>query len=56
MYVVSFIERHQTDVIKKILKHCDLWNDKVPRPPPEVLRAATIEGEPYYGYTFFKPA
>lgn len=27
MKIVSIIDRHQKDVVKKILKHCDLWND-----------------------------
>jgi hypothetical protein len=58
MYVVSFIERHQADVIEKILKHCDLWKDKAPRRPPteEDLRAAATTEEPYYDYTFLEPA
>jgi hypothetical protein len=58
MYVVSFIERHQMDAIEKILKHGDLWKDKVPRrpPPEEDLRAAATTEKPYYGYTFLEPA
>jgi hypothetical protein len=55
MYVVSFIEHHQADVIEKILKHCDLWKDKAPRRPPPEEAAATTE-EPYYDYTFLEPA
>jgi hypothetical protein len=55
MYGVSFIERHQMNVIEKILKHCSLWKDKVPRrPPPE--EAAAITEEPYYDYRFLEPA
>jgi hypothetical protein len=44
--------------IEKILKHCDLWKDKVPRrpSPEEDLRAAATTEEPYYDYTFLKPA
>jgi hypothetical protein len=55
MYGVIFIERHQADVLEKILKHCDLWKDKIPRrPAPEEAAAATEE--PYYGYTFLETA
>ncbi len=35
MKVVAFIEPPQGDVIEKILKHCGLWRDPLPRPPPE---------------------
>jgi hypothetical protein len=28
------IERHQPDVIEKILRHCNLWKEEPPRPPP----------------------
>jgi hypothetical protein len=56
MYVVSFIECHQLDVIEKILKHCDLWKDKIPRkPPPEEETSAATE-EPYYDFPFLEPA
>jgi hypothetical protein len=34
MKVISFIERHRTDVIEKILKHCGLWKETPPRAPP----------------------
>jgi hypothetical protein len=34
MKIISFIERHQSDVIEKILRHCKLWKEEPPRPPP----------------------
>ncbi len=30
MKIISIIDRHQKDVVKKVLKHCDLWNDSSP--------------------------
>ena len=33
MKIVSFIERHQTEVIEKILRYCELWEEA----PPGVL-------------------
>ena len=34
MKVIAFIEPPQADVIEKILRHCGLWRDSAPRPPP----------------------
>jgi len=34
MRIVAFIERHQTEVIEKILRHCGLWEDQAARAPP----------------------
>ena len=31
MRIIAFIERHQRDVIRKILEHCGLWEE--PRAP-----------------------
>ncbi|MBM3883895.1 MAG: IS91 family transposase, partial [Verrucomicrobia bacterium] len=28
MRIVTFIERHQNEVIEKILRHCGLWEDQ----------------------------
>lgn len=39
MKIVSIIDRHQKDVVKKILKHCDLWNDSSPPLAPNLLEA-----------------
>ena len=36
MKVIAFIEPHQDEVIEKILRHCGLWRESAPRPPPEV--------------------
>jgi hypothetical protein len=35
MQVVSFIEPPQADVSEAILKHCDLWQSRSPRAPPD---------------------
>jgi len=32
--IIAFIERHQTDVIEKILRHCGLWEEPSARAPP----------------------
>jgi hypothetical protein len=29
--IIAFIERHQTEVIEKILRHCGLWEDGAAR-------------------------
>jgi len=34
MRVISFIERRQTDVIERILRHCELWDLQID-PDPE---------------------
>jgi hypothetical protein len=34
--VVAFIDPPQGDVIEKILRHCGLWRESAPRPPPDV--------------------
>jgi len=34
MRIVAFIERHQTEVIEKILRHCGLWVEPSARAPP----------------------
>ena len=40
MKIISFIE--QGDVIERILKHCVLWKDQAPRPPPEIYRQIPV--------------
>ena len=34
MKVISFIEKCQPGLAEKILRHCRLWQDTPPRPPP----------------------
>jgi Putative transposase len=34
MRIIAFIERHQTEVIEKILRHCGLWEEGSARGPP----------------------
>ena len=33
MKIVSFIERRQSEVLEKILRHCGLWEDRLARHP-----------------------
>jgi hypothetical protein len=40
MKIIAFIERHQTGVIEKILKHCGLWEEAPSRDPPSVPEPA----------------
>ncbi len=42
MKIIAFIERHQTDVIEKILRHCGLWDEPSARAPPSTRVA--VEG------------
>jgi hypothetical protein len=37
--IISFIERHQSEVIEKILRHCGLWEQESARAPPEEVVA-----------------
>ena len=41
MRIIAFIERHQTEVIEKILRHCELWEEAPARGPP--LLAGPVE-------------
>jgi hypothetical protein len=34
MNIISFIERHQSEVIEKTLRDCGLWEDEAARAPP----------------------
>jgi len=34
MRLIAFLERRQTEVIEKILRHCGLWEDQAARAPP----------------------
>ena len=34
MRIIAFIERHQTEVIERILRHCGLWEQQNARGPP----------------------
>ena len=34
MKIISFIERRQSGVIEKILRHCGLWEEESARGPP----------------------
>jgi hypothetical protein len=39
MKIIGFIERHQSEVIEKILRHCGLWEEQSARAPPEEVAA-----------------
>ena len=56
MKIISFVEaKSQADLIKRILKHCGLWKEKEPRPPPlKIIRLPKNEdAELQYDYSFF---
>jgi hypothetical protein len=38
MKIIAFIEAHQSDIIRKILQHCGLWQDPPARSPPRETR------------------
>ena len=42
MKIIAFIERHQTEVIEKILRHCGLWEEGSARGPPAVQERAVV--------------
>ena len=52
MRIVSFIEKRQSYVVEKILRHCGLWKEAPPRAPPEPVPDDTVE-EPALDYGFF---
>ena len=41
MKIIAFIERHQTEVIEKILRHCGLWEESPARAPPSAKISVT---------------
>ena len=41
MKIIAFIERQQTDVIEKILRHCGLWEEPAARAPPSAKISVT---------------
>jgi len=49
MRIISFIE--QELVIEKILKHCGLWKEQAPRPPPTASPPETAG--PVLDYRYF---
>ena len=40
MKIIAFIERRQTEVVEKILRHCGLWEEAPARAPPSVPEPA----------------
>jgi len=57
MKIIALIDKKQEPVIKKILKHCGLWNNPPPHPPPKVHTApdmVTPDGKTfsYHGDAF----
>ena len=54
MKIISFIEKRQTEVIERILRHCGLWKDKIPRSPPKTEKPPLEKYDgPHCDYTFF---
>jgi hypothetical protein len=53
MKVISFIERHHSEVIEKILRHCNLWIETPPRAPPIEVLAPQPVPEHTVDYDFF---
>ena len=50
MRIISFIEKRQGDVIRKILTHCGLWEDpgSAERPPPSGEASGIRLGDLFY--------
>jgi len=42
MKIISFIERNQSEVIEKILRHCGLWEEAPARAPPTVQETVAV--------------
>lgn len=42
MKIISFIDRHQREVIEKILRHCELWEEAPARAPPSVHETVAV--------------
>ena len=42
MRIIAFIERHQTEVIERILRHCGLWEQEEARGPPATPQGAVV--------------
>jgi hypothetical protein len=51
MKIISFID--QDEVIRRILKHCNLWKDPQPRAPPIPIAPPAL-AEPALDYGFFE--
>ena len=51
MRIISFID--EDVIIRKILKHCGLWKEQAPRPPPEEKPPPEVE-ETKLDYEFFE--
>ena len=51
MRIISFID--EDAIIQKILKHCGLWKEQSPRPPPEE-KLPLVAAEPTLDYEFFE--
>ncbi len=45
MKIISIIDHHQKDVVKKILKHCKLWHDN--DPPSDIAQTLALSEEEF---------
>jgi hypothetical protein len=52
MKIVGFIE--EPLVIEKILRHCELWKESAPRPPPAETLWPPLPVGPALDYQFFE--
>ncbi len=52
MKIVAFIE--EPNVIEKILRHCELWKEPAPRPPPANSLGPPVPVGPALDYRFFE--
>jgi hypothetical protein len=46
MKIIAFIEASQQEVIRKILRHCGLWQDPPSRGPPPATRPSQPGARP----------
>ena len=54
MKIISFIERRQSEVIEKILRHCNLWKRIPPRAPPHEILLQPQPAGPALDFEFFE--
>jgi hypothetical protein len=53
MKIIAFIEKKQSDVIEKILRHCNLWKETPTRAPPIKISITAQTAGLTTDYVFF---